>query len=270
MLGKAAFAVESQHMIRQYPLTVAAGKRLIAKAMLVHPAIKSTLANGKLVIVAGTTNGYIAEEILLSLGQSVGFSRKHFFRGITVAPAWITNPQNKLPDGSAFPGDIVIHNGVWKRTKTIFDVAPTLDENDLILKGANAVDLINRHAASYVDHPETGPVGAVLSSTLGKRTRLLLPVGVEKRVPGNLATLANRLSAANAKGPRLCLLSGEIFTELDAITLLTGASAEIVAAGGVAGGEGCTWLAISGNQDELTAMDVLMRAIHAEPAFTIA
>jgi len=257
-------------MIRQYPLTVAAGKRLIAKAMLVHPAINTTLANGKLVIVAGTTNGYIAEEILLSLGQSVGFSRRHFFRGITVSPAWITGPQNKLPDGSAFPGDIVLHKGVWKRTETIFNVAPKLDENDLILKGANAVDLLNKHAASYVDHPETGPVGAVLSATLGKRTRLILPVGLEKRVPGNLATLANHLSEANAKGPRLCVLPGEVFTEIDAIRLLTGATAEIVAAGGVAGGEGCTWLAITGNQDELTAMDNLMRTIHAEPAFTIA
>ena len=257
-------------MIRQYPLTVAAGKRLIAKALLVHPAIKNTLAGGKLVIVAGTTNGYIAEEILLSLGQSVGFSRRHFFRGITVSPAWITGGHNRLPDGSAFPGDIVIHKGVWKRTETIFDVAPKLDENDLILKGANALDLVNRHAASYVDHPETGPVGAVLTAALGKRARLLLPVGLEKRVPGNLATLANHLAEGNAKGPRLCLLPGEIFTELDAIQLLTGASAEIVAAGGVAGGEGCTWLAISGTLDELSAIDTVMRTIHAEPAFTIA
>ena len=166
-------------MTRQYPLTVAAGKRLIAKAMLAHPVVKRAIAESRLVIVAGTTNGYVAEEILLSLGQAVGFSRQHFFRGITLAPALVTGSPQRVPDGGAFPGDVVIHRGVWKRTETIFDVAAKLDEHDVIIKGANAVDLSRRHAASFVDHPELGPVGAILAAALGRRTRMIIPVGVE-------------------------------------------------------------------------------------------
>jgi hypothetical protein len=50
--------------MKQVLLTTAAGKRLIGIALAAHPEIKRTLANGTLVIIAGTTNGYIAEEIV--------------------------------------------------------------------------------------------------------------------------------------------------------------------------------------------------------------
>ena len=60
----------------QFLITPAAGKRLIGLALSVHPAVQASLHSGTLVIVAGTTNGYAAEEILKSLGQEHGFSRK--------------------------------------------------------------------------------------------------------------------------------------------------------------------------------------------------
>lgn len=64
----------------QFVLTPAAGKRLIGKALAAHPAIQAASRSSTLVIIAGTTNGYVAEEILKSLGQVEGFSKKRFFR----------------------------------------------------------------------------------------------------------------------------------------------------------------------------------------------
>ena len=55
--------------MKQVILTPAMGKRLIGVALVEHPAVKRVLAGGTLVIVAGTTNGYVAEEILRSLGH---------------------------------------------------------------------------------------------------------------------------------------------------------------------------------------------------------
>jgi ATP-dependent protease Clp ATPase subunit len=72
--------------MKQFLITPSAGKRLIAKTLANHPAIRKALKNGTIVIVAGTTNGYVAEEILNMLGVN-DFSRKHFFRGITVPSA---------------------------------------------------------------------------------------------------------------------------------------------------------------------------------------
>ena len=73
--------------MKQYVLTPSAGKRLIAKALAAHPTILCAVKAGTVVIVAGTTNGYVAEEILKTLGACDGFSRKRFFRGINPA-AW--------------------------------------------------------------------------------------------------------------------------------------------------------------------------------------
>ena len=254
-------------MIRQYPLTPAAGKRLIAKAIISHPLVTQALQGGRLVIVAGTTNGYVAEEILSTIGQAVGFSRRHFYRGVTVSPAWITAAQGRIPDNSGFPGDVVIDKGVWKRAKTIFDVASELCENDVILKGANTLDLSGGNAANFVDHPDGGPTAATLAAVLGRRTKLLIPVGLEKRVLGSLLELSARLATAGAKGPRLCPLPGQVFTEIDAIALATGAQAVLVGAGGVSGAEGCVWLAVDGDEGQLTKVDALMRGVLAEPSF---
>jgi hypothetical protein len=252
-------------MIRQYPLTPAAGKRLIAKALIQHPLITQALRGGRLVIVAGTTNGYVAEEILAHIGQNVGFSRRHFFRGVTVSPAWIAAAHGRPPDNDAFPGDVVIDRGVWKRAKTIFDVAGDLGENDVIVKGANALDLTSGHAANFVDHPDGGPMAVVLPAVMGRRTKLLIPVGLEKRVPGNLLDLSNRLASADAKGPRLCPLPGQVFTEIDAISRTTGAHAMVSGAGGVGGAEGCVWLAVEGNESQLDKVEARMREVLAEP-----
>jgi len=59
--------------MRQFLLTPAAGKRMIGLALSVHPAVRASLHSGTLVIVAGTTNGYVAEEVLKSLGRNTAF-----------------------------------------------------------------------------------------------------------------------------------------------------------------------------------------------------
>jgi len=254
-------------MLRQFPLTPSAGKRLIARALTQHPAVERVLRDGRVAIVAGTTTGYVAEEILKKIGQSIGFVRKWFHRGLTVSPAAIPSRPSAGGEADAFRGDVVIVKGVWQRAATIFGVAAELDENDLILKGANALDLGAGEAATFVDHPDGGPMAAVWPAVFGRRIPLLIPVGVEKRVPGPLSALTRRLAASDARGPRLALMPGQVFTELDAVTALTGARAELSGAGGVAGAEGCAWLAIEGDATQLDGVERLLREVLLEPAF---
>ena len=83
----------------QKSLTPAAGKRLIAMAVAARPDIESTLKNGKLVIVAGTTNGFVAEEILKKNGLSEGFDRSRFFRGIALPASEETGEKQKTGKG---------------------------------------------------------------------------------------------------------------------------------------------------------------------------
>ena len=64
----------------------------------------------------------------------------------------------------------------------------------------------------------------------------------------------------------MCLLPGRTFTELDAIRTLTNAQATLIAAGGALGAEGCIWLAVTGDEEQLTAVNTLANELKSEPA----
>ncbi len=64
--------------MKQFVITPACGKRLIGKALAVHPAMLDSLKSGTVVIVAGTTNGYVAEEILMRIDQAEGLLEGDF------------------------------------------------------------------------------------------------------------------------------------------------------------------------------------------------
>ena len=253
--------------MKQFVLTPAAGKRLIGKAIAEHPAVSTAIKRGTVVIVAGTTNGYVAEEILKALGQIKEFKRDRFHRGIIRPPNHPKIIPGKYYDESKFPGDVVIKNGEFHKGKTIFEVVDDLREGDIILKGANAVDLIQRKAAILIGAPKAGTIGAALPVVVGRRVRLIIPVGLEKRIYGNIDDLAAKMNAPGANGPRLMPVPGEIFTELDAIALLTGASASLVAAGGVSGAEGSVWLSVSGRPAQEKAAEELIKSVANESVF---
>jgi hypothetical protein len=250
-------------------LTPAAGKRLIAKALVAHPSIQAAIKSGTVAIIAGTTNGYVAEEILKDIGHAEGFSRRRFIRGIVLPPWHKTTENGRLPDESGFPGDVIIADGAWQRGKTIFDVIDDMKEGDVILKGANALDLSRRQAAILIGHPKGGTTSAILQAVAGRRVHLMLPVGLEKRVPGDLMELAARLNAPGARGYRLLPVPGEVFTEIDAIKLLTGAEAEPIAGGGVSGAEGSVWLMVSGSEVQVEAAGKLLKVVASEPGFEL-
>jgi hypothetical protein len=243
--------------MKQFCVTTVMGKRLIGKAMALHPDIKGVLEKGTLVIIAGTTNGYVAEEILESLGQAEGFSREGFRRGMTVAPGAKIIKAELL-------GDVVIRDGEWQRGKTIYDVAGDLETGDVVLKGANAFDVRGK-AAVQIGHPQGGTILAALATVVGQRVRLIVPVGLEKRVLEDVHVLAQRCNAPDAKGPRLLPIPGKIFTELDAIKLMTGAEACLIAGGGVYGAEGASWLGISGTDEQVQAATELIKLVADEP-----
>ena len=157
--------------------------------------------------------------------------------------------------------------GIWQKGKTIDDVVDSLKEGDVILKGANALDLQHRQPAILIGHPKAGTIASILPAVVGRRVRLILPVGLEKRVNTDLHVLAEKVNAPTASGYRLLPVPGQVFTEIDAIRQLTGAESEIVAAGGILGAEGSCLLAVTGTREQEKAAEVLWVSVAAEPAF---
>ena len=107
-------------------------------------------------------------------------------------------------------------------------------------------------------------MGAIVS----RRIRLLLPVGLEKSVPGDLHDVAAALSEANrAKGPTLWVVPGELLTEIEAFGLLCGVQAVPIGAGGIGGAEGAVWLALFGEEPALDRATELVGEIQGEAPF---
>ncbi|GKU30503.1 hypothetical protein CFB3_26100 [Clostridium folliculivorans] len=247
----------------QFHITVPAGKRLIAKAVISLEQIKTALENNTIVIIAGSTNGYVAEELLLHIEQIEDFSRNTFFRGITPGPG------KKIDTtGTYFNTDVVIEKGKWSKGKTIFDVAESLGKRDIIIKGANAIDSERMLASIQVRTPSLGPSGPMMQAIIGKRSELIIPVGLEKRIFGNIAQVVSKVnSPSTTNGMKMIPVSGTIITELESIEMLTGASAELVAGGGIFGGEGGSWLAITGTDEQLYTAKNIINSVVNEPPF---
>jgi hypothetical protein len=242
---------------------------LIGKALAAHPAVISALQKGTVVIVAGTTNSYVAEEILESIGQKDKFARRRFFRGISLPPHYKTTDAGRLAGDNEFPGDVVIRDGLWQEGKTINDVAAELKEGDVIIKGANALDTVHKRAAILIGNLQGGTITVALSAVVGRRVRLLIPIGLEKRIPGDLDEIANKVNTPGNKGFRLLPVPGEVLTEIEALKLLTGAKAEMIAAGGISGAEGCVWLAIEGSPEQVQQAEKLIQSVSSEPPFIL-
>lgn len=234
-------------------LTVAMGKRLIARGLMADARVADAMRNHKLLIIGGSTNGYVAEEALKALGDTRAFDKRGFRRGVTAAPG--AHMQTK-PCGF----DMLIDKGSVRTDGDVFAFVNDLGEGDMIMKGANALYLPGGEAGVLIGHPQGGTVIPTIAAQIGRRVSVVVPVGLEKRVEEPIAALAAVANSAEADGPRLCPLPGRTFTELDAIAALTGAKAKLLAAGGVLGAEGCVWLAVSGTDEQIQTV----RALHKE------
>lgn len=252
--------------VRQISLTPAAGKRLIGQAVAALPEVTRALAAHTVVVLGGTTNFYVARAILKSRGQGEEIDPRQFFRGVVLPPRQKPEPEGR----NRFAGDLIFEHGRLIRGKQIFDVAESLRPGDIVVKGANAVNLRAHEAGVLIGSPVCGTMGAILPAVIGRRVTLIVPVGLEKRVDEDIADLAALLAGKNADGPRLLpAAGGRVVTELDAVRILTGATARLAAAGGIAGAEGSCQLAVAGTDDQLELAGRILRECAAEPPFSL-
>jgi hypothetical protein len=172
-------------------------------------------------------------------------------------------PGAKAPQAE-LTGDVIIVDGQWQQGQTILDMAADLKTGDVVLKGANALDPFGQPAVQ-IGHPQGGTILATLPAVIGRRVELIVPVGLEKRVFEEINVLVARCNAPDAQGPRLCPMPGEVFTEIDAIELLTGAEAFLIASGGIYGAEGAYWFGISGTEEQVDAAAALIKSVRDEP-----
>ena len=104
-------------------LTVAQGKRIIAKGVVAARIYQQAYSGGSVLLIKGTTNAYIVEEII---GTSI--DKLSFARGLTL-PRGVPR---RRPEGVPL-GDVLIDQGRVDLHADIAEVVDGLGPSDLII-----------------------------------------------------------------------------------------------------------------------------------------
>jgi hypothetical protein len=240
-------------------LTVSESKRLIAKGVAQMPIVKNALANGMVIIIKGTTNAYVAEEIT---GKKI--EKAAYVRG-RVEPV---KGGKKLPSVKVLD-DIVLEKGK-EVSVPLTEAVKKLKPGDVVIKGANALDYRNKLAGVNIRDLSSGTTGIIMPHVVGKKAYLVIPIGLEKLVAGDLVDISLKMrEPVESLKPlqSMFLITGEIVTELEAIKILTGAMAFQASAGGIGGAEGAAWVVFRGTREQVTKALKLVESIQGEPPY---
>ncbi|OHD62850.1 MAG: hypothetical protein A2096_14125, partial [Spirochaetes bacterium GWF1_41_5] len=221
-----------------FSLTVAESKKLIARGILKYQPVVNAIKKHSLLIGSGTTNSYIAAEII---GKD--FKKQNFVTGRTLPQK---SDKNRIFKYTEKP--LKISNRKIERLDDLTKAYNDLKAGDVVLKGANAISGDGTKAGVLIGHNTGGGMGAMLGIVMARKVKLIHPVGIEKTIPADLEQIS-RLSRENSfsQGPSLFVSPGEVFNECHAVTaIFPGIKAWPYSAGGVAGAEGSVRILVEG------------------------
>ncbi len=248
-------------------LTPAESKRLIAKGVAAMPEVQKVLESGIIVIARGTTNTYVAEEIMKAdADNKAAFSQKianksEYSRGV------ITHGELTVNQRRGTGNDFVLKNGkVWDTRP--HEVIPQFTCDDVFFKGANAVDVWGE-AGVLCAGADAGTIGYALMPLIARDANLIVPVGLEKMVPSvenavNVTGVYNYKYSTGSAVVLIPLVKAKVVTEIQALAILFGVNATMVGAGGIGGSEGTVALVIEGDEASVDKAFDLIKSIKGE------
>jgi len=242
-------------------LTVAEGKRLIAKGIANDLRVKEKLKKGMVIITSGSTNTYIAEELAnlkaphgsFLTGNIIPHGKESITKGLERVPNIV------IIDGKV--ADINFEDALKKTRK-----------GDIIFKGANLLNYERKQTAVCIGAADGGTVSRIREYTaVENRGLLIVPIGLEKEVHGDLndyEKLFENKTEQLSYVPRVWVhQNGEVFTEIEAIKNFGAVNVYPFAAGGLAGREGGISLAVYGSKEEVSKVLDVISSIQGEDPF---
>jgi len=221
-----------------------ASKRLIAKGVAALPVIQQALSSGTVVITLGTTNAFVAEELL------EGSIDRGVFAAGFIDGRWDLNA--RIDEAK----EIVLREGKPTEVSTQ-ELIDSLGTGDVVIKGGNALDPWGT-VGVLLGASNGGTVGRYLPPALARGVEIVIPIGLEKTIHSSVIDLAGELGSGRID---LCMgtpsglhpLVGRVVTEIDALETLFAVEVMQVAAGGVGHGAGSVSLLIKGEDKAVQA-----------------
>lgn len=254
-------------MLASAVLTPTESKKLIAKAVVAMPEMQKAWKEGYIVIHPCSTNLFIYEELMHSrpdgawvfgyIGPEGGARSRDAIRGYEL----------EEKEGIPFKKQWVFYQGEPCDAGPLDAILANMKEGDVFIKGANALDAQGNVAMLTPNPAKGGTTGKVTKIAPAKGFTIIVPVGLEKMIPGNLADVfefIGRESPEDAIGLRCGLVPGKgavKVDERDALRILTGVEAIMGAGGGIDGAEGSVTLFFKGEEDQVKAAMELLRSV---------
>jgi hypothetical protein len=228
------------------------------------PEVQHAKKNSRILVGHGTTNVYVAEEILGREKFREALDRDAYISGIIQRGTLCTTPAAEKPP------ILVLDRGVVEPpAPTMAEMLKGFRKDSLFIKGANAVDL-EGNAAAFVGHPEGGTIGWAIGAMLARGIPLLVPVGLEKLIPSvrKAVALCGQQTFDYCQGMRVGLVplsGGRVVTEIDALKILAGIESHHVASGGCSGSEGAVTLVSEGEPERIRQAVALVESVKGDP-----
>lgn len=245
-----------------FTLTSAESRRLIAKAVVQMPEVKKAWESAYLLLAGGTTNAFIAQELLddfsIEPGRCTAGESTDGLLCVTAMDSRKSFP-NVFLKGEAVPG------------RTFGEALSDFHAETVIIKGANAVDM-NGYVGVITSGFDGGTIPRIIGYATSKGLKWITPVGLEKLVPSVQASAkalggATSIDISMGADPGMyCLGTTTVVTEIEAIRILFDCEAALVCCGGIGGNEGAVTLAVTGEEANVRALvDYLEKNIKGEP-----
>jgi len=232
-----------------------AAKRLIAKGVAVLPAVKNAIKSGTIVITLGTTNAFVAEELL---GSSI--DRCAFAAGFIDDRFNVNARLGEM-------GEVVIRNGELVQIERE-ELLDSLSVGDVIIKGGNALDPWGSVGVLMASRTG-GTVGRYYSSALARGVDIVIPISLQKAIHTPIDEVAREMGSGKidlSSGLTCGLhpLVGRVVSEVDALEALFPVQVMQIANGGAGDGAGSVSLLITGQERDVRGAFELVTGLAGE------
>jgi len=236
-------------------------KRLIAKGVATLRSVRTALDRGRIVVTLGTTNAYVAEELL---GEPL--DRGAYVAGF-IDDRWNINARL----GEA--GEIVLDRGK-PIEETPEEALAALGVGDVVIKGGNALDP-EGVVGVLMGSSTGGTVGRYVASCLARGVELIAPISLSKSIHGSIAELSlemgvGRVDLRMGIPCGIFPMHGHVVTEIEALETLFSVRALHVTSGGVGIGAATVSILIEGEEAAVRDAFALVESLRDEPDVELA
>lgn len=255
----------------QAVLTPTESKKLLMKGVLAREEVRKALSKDLLVLHPSSTVVFFFEEIGIPRPLGVWICGLAQPRGLCISGQIIMEEMKQTGEATVssiaenYSRDWVLDKGKLIPNITLVEALERMGPDSVYVKAANAIDP-NFSAGVLFMGPQAGTIGRVTKAQKEKGFHLLIPVGLEKFIPTNIvdcskAAIKDDITHCHGTPCGVFPIKGTVITEIEAFRLTCGVQAVPVAAGGVAGAEGCVVFMLMGTSEALDKAEVLLSQI---------